>query len=451
MKKLVVREIKIFFLLFFLYINDECWENFYLSKKPSSKYSGKNKKSDISSIIDEGKEEGEKGAEEEEEEENEGENEGENEEGRKKKEEEENKKEEEENKKEEEERKKKEENEEERKKKEEEENKKEEEERKEYLENLLENINNVKILEGDFFTEKEKIYERGIEFGKGSFGSVYKIQKKKNEKFFALKRIVVEDNNGLKEIQKEIQNMIFLRNEKNIVKIFDVYRQDNFVGNFKKKIYLEKDNAVCFYIIMEFCEKGALYDPIFRPHFVIKEKDKLAYQIINAVYSCHKEKIAHRDLKPFNIFLDKDWNVKLGDFGFSDKFEDNGKDSSGCGTLNYMCYEIIQNLAHNPFKADLYSLGVILYELYTKQSYCDGELKIIYKNGKKVIKGNINKFYTNENVKDKLDEKLADEKFKNLKILLTGLLQQDEKDRWGWEKILKSEFYKSLDNEYNNK
>ena len=65
MKKLVVREIKIFFLLFFSYINknlscdccDECWEKFFPDKKSSSTYSDKNKKSDISSKIDEGKEE----------------------------------------------------------------------------------------------------------------------------------------------------------------------------------------------------------------------------------------------------------------------------------------------------------------------------------------------------------------------------------------------------------
>ena len=427
MKKLVVREIKIFFLLFFLYINknlsceccDECWENFYPSKKHSSKYSDKNKELDIPSIIDEEKEKGEKG-------------------------EEENKSEEEENKPEEEEENKEEENKEEN----EEEN---EEERKEYLENLLENINNVKILEGDFFTEKEKIYERGIEFGKGSFGSVYKIQKKKNEKFFALKRIVVEDNNGLKEIQKEIQNMILLRNEKNIVKIFDVYRQDNFVGNFLKKIYSKKDNAVCFYIIMEFCENGDLHD------FINKEisdkenlRDKIACQIINAVNSCHKEKIAHRDLKPQNIFLDKDWNVKLGDFGISDNFEYDGEDSSRVGSLRYMCYEIIQDLAHNPFKADLYSLGVLLYELYTGISYSEGEDEnFIYKNGN--IIGYKDNFYTNENVELKLNKNLADEKYKNLKILLTGLLKQYEGDRWGWDDILKSEFYKSLGNEYKNK
>ena len=61
MKKLVVMEIKVFFLLFFSYINknfscdccDECWEKFFPDKKTSSKYSDKNKKTDISSIIDE--------------------------------------------------------------------------------------------------------------------------------------------------------------------------------------------------------------------------------------------------------------------------------------------------------------------------------------------------------------------------------------------------------------
>ena len=71
MKILVVREIKIFFLLFFSYINknlscdccDECWKNFPTDKKTSSKYSDKNKKLDIPSIIDEEKEEEGKGEE----------------------------------------------------------------------------------------------------------------------------------------------------------------------------------------------------------------------------------------------------------------------------------------------------------------------------------------------------------------------------------------------------
>ena len=385
MKILVVREIKIFFLLFFSYINknlscdccDECWEKFFPDKKPSSKYSDKNKKSDISSIIDEEQEEGEKGAEE---------------------------------------------------------NKSEEEENKKYLESLLEDINNVKILKGDFFTEKEKIYERVRELGKGGFGSVYKIQKINNGKFFALKRIVVEDNNGLKEIQKEIQNMILLRNEKNIVKIFDVYKQERMFEDI-------------LYIIMEFCENGNLDDFIKNKEISDKEnlRDKIACQIINAVHSCYKKNIVHRDLKPQNIFLDKDLNVKLGDFGLSDNFKYGRKESSESGTKHYMCYEKIKKFEHNPFKADLYSLGVILYELYTELAYSKGERKIcIYKNGKNVIDRYEDDFFTNKHVKDKLNQKLADEKYKNLKILLTGLLTKFEKDRWGWKEIFDSEFYKEL-------
>jgi len=373
MKKLVVRKIKIFFLLFFSYINknfscgccDECWEIFYSDKKHSSKYSDKNKKLDIPSIIGEEKEE----------------------EG----------------------------------------NKIEAEENKDYLESLLEDISKVKILEGDFFTEKKDIYEKDKELGKGFLGVVYKIQKKKNGKFFALKQIdVIKHFNIGTSIQKEIKNMILLRNEKNIVKIFDVYKQ-------------ERSSDTVFYIIMEFCENGDLDKLIVNKNF-IKEKDELAYQIINAVYSCYKKKIVHRDLKPQNIFLDKDWNVKLGDFGLSDNFKYGRKESSESGTKHYMCYEKIKKFEHNPFKADLYSLGVILYELYTKLSYSDGEDDEYTEN-----------FYTNKNVERKLNKNLKDEKYKNLKILLTGLLQQFEEDRWCWEEIFASEFYKKLDDVYKNK
>ena len=406
MKKLVVREIKIFFLLFFLYINknlsceccDECWENFYPSKKHSSKYSDKNKELDIPSIIDEEKEKGEKG-------------------------EEENKSEEEENKPEEEEENKEEENKEEN----EEEN---EEERKEYLESLLEDINNVKILKGDFFTEKEKIYERVRELGKGGFGSVYKIQNKKNGNVFALKQIVVKNPDIVKIFQKEIQNMILLRNEKNIVKIFDVYKQERMFEDI-------------LYIIMEFCENGNLDDFIKNKEISDKEnlRDKIACQIINAVHSCYKKNIVHRDLKPQNIFLDKDWNVKLGDFGLSDNFEYGEKDGLRIGTVSYMCFEKILGREHNPFKADLYSLGVILYELYTNLLYVDVAI-FTYKEGKKRFRKEfIYNFYKNENVERNLDNKLDDE---NLRTLLKGLLINFEKNRCGWNNIFDSEFYKSL-------
>ena len=308
-----------------------------------------------------------------------------------------------------------------------------EEENKKYLESLLGDINNIRLLKNKFSIEKKDIYKGCKKLGEGSFGAVYKIQKKNNEKFFALKQIIVEDNNDL----KEIQNMILLRNEKNIVKIFDVYKQERMFEDI-------------LYIIMEFCENGDLDGFIKNKKIPDKEnlRDKIAYQIINAVHSCYKKNIVHRDLKPQNIFLDKDWNVKLGDFGLSDIFEydkKDGKDGLRVGTVRYMCYEKNRRLKHNPFKADLYSLGVILYELYTELAYSKGERKIcIYKNGKNVIDRYEDDFFTNKHVKDKLNQKLADEKYKNLKILLTGLLTKFEKDRWGWKEIFDSEFYKEL-------
>jgi MAP/microtubule affinity-regulating kinase len=357
MKKLVVRGIKIFFLLFFLYINknlscdccDECWEKNSPDKKISSKF----------------KEE-------------------------------------------------------------------EEEENNKYLEGLSSNINIVKTIKYDLLTE-QKIYKINNKLGEGSFGTVYKIKKINDEKIFALKRIVRKDTNDLKDIQKEIQNMILVRNEKNIVKIFDCYKR-------------KTNSDVTFDIIIEFCKNGNLYSFIKKKNKRDKEnlRDKIAYQIINAVHSCHKKKIIHNDLKPQNIFLDKDWNVKLGDFGFSNNPKDGEKYSRIVGSLGYMCYEKIKLEKHDPFKADVYSLGVILYELYTELVYSQDAQITTYQKGEKKWKGLKDDFYTNNNVKSKLNKNLKDKKFKNLKILLTNLLQQFEGNRCGWEAIFKSAFYQEL-------
>ena len=145
MKKLVVMGIKIFFLLFFSYINknfscdccDECWEKFFPDKKHSSKDSDKTKKNNSLSIIEE-----------------------------ENKSEEENKPEEEENK------------------PEEEENKPEEEENKVYLESLLKDFdNNVRRLSSIFLRDKQDIYEKCRLLGRGASGVVCKIKKKIKRNF----------------------------------------------------------------------------------------------------------------------------------------------------------------------------------------------------------------------------------------------------------------------------
>ena len=334
----------------------------------------------------------------------------------------------------------KEENEEEQEENEDEEQEENEEEKEEkalnnYLLSVFDNFKNIETIEGDFFNA-QKTYTLEEKLGEGGFGRVLKIRNKKNKKTFVLKKTVVKKKD-LEYIKNEIQNLIRLKDEQNILRIINVYRRPNYVSTFFKKKYSKKDNATCFYIITEYCKNGDLYDFLKHKKILDKEnlRDKIAYQIINAVHSCHSQDIAHRDLKPLNIFLDKDWNVKLGDFGLSKKFEENEKDNENVYTRNFACYEILLEKKHDPFKADLYSLGVTLFVLYT---------------GKNLLK--VNTKMEKEEIKEKFKAIPATiEKYiknSNLKNLLKNLLERKEEDRCGWNEILKSKFYKSLKDKF---
>ena len=301
-----------------------------------------------------------------------------------------------------------------------------------YLEEVLENFNNVKVIAGDFFKaqnnyelEKSGTKKNDGVLGEGGFGLVYKIKNKKNKKTFVLKQIVKE---------KEIQNLIRLKDEQNILRIVDVYRQNNFIGNFLGKEYSKEKNATCFYIITEYCEGGDLFDLIIDGKGKYN-KNKIAYQIINAVYVCHQKQIAHLDLKSENFFLSDNLNIKLGDFGKSSYFEGNAKYDKICGSIGYASYEVLSKKEYDPFKADLFSLGATLYALYIKDLLYDIE--------------------ENEFTKKKIEEKFNEIPKRidsiqdiKLKTLLEGLLTKLEKDRWGWDDILDSGFYKELQKKY---
>ena len=117
------------------------------------------------------------------------------------------------------------------------------------------------------------------------------------------------------------------------------------------------------YFLLEYASNGCL---LFYIHAREGLPERLAlrffYQTARAVEYMHKNNLLHRDIKPENILLNKDFNVKLCDFGWSCYLEEDDYRTSVCGTYEYMSPEILGNQYHTN-KVDIWCLGILLYEM----------------------------------------------------------------------------------------
>src|SRR5579871_4393268 len=129
----------------------------------------------------------------------------------------------------------------------------------------------------------------------------------------------------------------------------------------------EKRNRV--YMVMEWVD-GKLLRQILSGNQILPEARavKIAVNILHALEHIHSRGVAHRDLKPENIMVDDDGNVKLIDFGIASKSDARrltfGKLSQVMGTPDYISPEQVKG-SRGDKRSDLYSMGVILYEMLT--------------------------------------------------------------------------------------
>ena len=127
------------------------------------------------------------------------------------------------------------------------------------------------------------------------------------------------------------------------------------------RLYSYYEDESAFYLIMEYAEKGTLFNLIQNSKGLSEEKAfKYFIQVANAIYYLHSNNLMHRDLKPENCLIDNYDNIKLCDFGWT--VECNNKRVTFCGTYEYMAPEIIKELPYTNM-IDVWSLGVLLYEL----------------------------------------------------------------------------------------
>lgn len=207
---------------------------------------------------------------------------------------------------------------------------------------------------GNYYVDKKKI-------GVGSFATIYHGIEKTLGKEVAVKRLNVKDINDIKKLSPNVNSEIEIMKQlkhPNIIRMFDIIYETDY------------DNIN---IIMEYAPLGTLAD-LKKTKGVVGEIYSKFYmrQISEGLKYLLSQNIMHRDLKPQNILVFPCDVVKLADFGLAKNFHDEQKFKTLCGSPIYMAPEIlIPNISLDKkqrsytIKADLWSLGIILFELVT--------------------------------------------------------------------------------------
>ena len=189
------------------------------------------------------------------------------------------------------------------------------------------------------------------EIGKGGFSQVYLIESIKYHTNFVAKVILVEDQFKSKHwetFDAEIRSLQRL-DHPHIIRLYDHFAIDNL-----------------FYIILEYCSNGSVQDEIEKNGGLTSERFiTLSKQIVDALLYCQDMNVSHHDIKPHNILIDQFGRAKLADFGLSLNLRTGDLSSSFAGSLMYTAPEIFSKKAYNPFKADIWSLGVTFATMIT--------------------------------------------------------------------------------------
>ncbi|KPJ17414.1 Serine/threonine-protein kinase SIK3, partial [Papilio machaon] len=128
------------------------------------------------------------------------------------------------------------------------------------------------------------------------------------------------------------------------------------------KLYQVMESAHTIYLVTEYASNGEIFD-----HLVSKgrmpesEAARIFAQMVAAVGYCHSRGVVHRDLKAENLLLDRDMNIKLADFGFSNEYSAGATLATWCGSPPYAAPELFEGRHYNGPKVDIWSLGVVLY------------------------------------------------------------------------------------------
>ena len=214
------------------------------------------------------------------------------------------------------------------------------------------------LTEGMFIADR---YEVISKIGAGGMSDVYKAKDHVLGRFVAIKVLkpeFSEDVGFVSKFHTEAQSAAGLEHP-NIVNIYDVGSEDGL-----------------HYIVMEYIEGITLKTYIEKKgRLTFKEAVSIAIQVGRGIEAAHNKNIVHRDIKPQNIMISTEGKVKVMDFGIARAATSNTIHSDVMGSVHYSSPE----QARNGFidgKSDIYSLGIVMYEMVTGRVPFDGDTTV---------------------------------------------------------------------------
>jgi predicted Ser/Thr protein kinase len=197
--------------------------------------------------------------------------------------------------------------------------------------------------------------------GQGGMGTVFKVRQKNLDRLAALKVIPPQaalDPTFAERFSREARALARL-NHANIVTVYDQGQQGGF-----------------YFLLMEYIDGANLRQLMRSERIAPREALAIVPQICDALQYAHDQGIVHRDIKPENVLIDRNGRVKIADFGLAKLLGTSPADftlthtQQVMGTPRYMAPEQIERPSQVDHRADIYSLGVVIYEMLT------GELPI---------------------------------------------------------------------------
>ncbi|MFB0564351.1 MAG: protein kinase [Candidatus Aminicenantaceae bacterium] len=213
------------------------------------------------------------------------------------------------------------------------------------------------LIRGTIFASRYEVIE---ELGKGGMGRVYRVEDKKINEEVALKLIspeVASDKETIERFSNELK-MARKISHRNVCRMYDLGEVEG-----------------AHYITMEYVAGEDLKSFIRRSRqLTVGTSISIAKQVCEGLSEAHRLGILHRDLKPKNIMIDKEGNARIMDFGIARSLKQRGITGAGVmiGTPEYMSPEQVDGKDTDQ-RSDIYSLGIILYEMVTGKIPFEGE------------------------------------------------------------------------------